>query len=58
MSMPASTELPWKPYPSRVKQDDLRRRVDQVTLKILRTSEVVGWKLVILEEMYPEDNMP
>jgi hypothetical protein len=34
-SMPISTELPWKFYPRRVKQDDVRGSVDHVTLKIL-----------------------
>jgi hypothetical protein len=34
--IPANTKLPWKLYPNRVEQDYARRRVDQVTLKILR----------------------
>jgi hypothetical protein len=56
--MPISIELPWKLYPSRVKQDDVRRRVDHRTLKIPRRPEVVfGWKLATLEEMYLKDNM-
>jgi hypothetical protein len=46
-------------YPSRVKPDDDRRRVDQVTPEDTQEADVVfGWKLVTLEEMYPEDNMP
>jgi hypothetical protein len=36
----------------------VRGGVDHVTLKILRRPDVpFKWKLVTLEEMYPEDNM-
>jgi hypothetical protein len=53
-----STEPLWKPYPSRVKHDDIRGRVNHVTPKILRMPDVVGWKLMTSEWMYLEDNMP
>jgi hypothetical protein len=57
--MPISIELPWKHYPSRVKQDDVRSGVIHRTLKIPKRPEVVfGWKLATLEETYSEDNMP
>jgi hypothetical protein len=56
--MPISTKLPWKPYPSWVKQDDIRGRVNHVTPKILKMLDVVRWKLATLEGMYPKDNMP
>jgi hypothetical protein len=56
--MPISTEPPWKLYPGRVKQDDVRGRVDQVTPEDTQDADVVfGWKLATLEEMYLEDNM-
>jgi hypothetical protein len=57
--MPISTKLPWKLYPNRVKQDEVRGKDDRVTLKILRRPDAIfGWKLATLEEMYLEDNMP
>jgi hypothetical protein len=37
-SMLISTELFWKPYPSRVKHDNIRGRVDHVTPKVIRPS--------------------
>jgi hypothetical protein len=57
--MPTNTEPPWKTYPSRVKPDDVRRRVDEVTPEDTQEADVIfGWKLATLEEMYLQHNMP